>query len=105
MAWTNYKEITLEDMINFIEENHPEDAEWFYGIAYQLKDGAPCYQKDKFTKQLKRDDKGNPIPRYNHLNAKKAFCEKYMPDLLPKKQPPKPKATDLLERFNKAKKD
>lgn len=60
---TNYKLITFDDMVKYIEQNAPTDKAWFKENAFSV---------DRF---------GNK--KYNHLKAKKAFCEKYMPDLVP----------------------
>lgn len=69
-----YKTITTEFMANYIANNHPEDKKWFKEIAF--------------------DDNG----KYQHLIAKKAFCEKYMPDLIPTKKDKK-KASDIFEEW------
>lgn len=57
-----YNEMTLDFMKEYIEKNAPADKEWFKSVAI--------------------DSKG----KYQHLVAKRAFCEKYMPDKLPKRQ-------------------
>lgn len=67
----NYKQITLEDMMKYIETNAPKDKEWFKSIA------------------LSEEGK------YLHLTAKKAFCEKYMPEIIPQKKETT-KKSDLL---------
>ena len=55
----NYKQITFEDMITYIETNAPQDKEWFKSIAL------------------------NEEGKYMHLQTKKAFCLKYMPEIVP----------------------
>ena len=77
MALNNYKKITFEDMVNYIEKEAPNDKKWFKGVAMSL------------------DKKGNL--KYNHLKAKKAFCEKYMPELIPTKKEPKTNKSDILK--------
>lgn len=52
-------------MMNYIEENHPEDKEWFKGEALVFN-----------------EEKGKN--EYMHLRAVRAFCERYMQNLLPK---------------------
>lgn len=64
---TNYKKITLSEMMKYIEENAPEDKKWFKGVAYQNK-------------------KGEKLDSYNHLNAVREFCKKYAEHLLPEKR-------------------
>lgn len=72
----NFKKIKLEDMVSHIEENGGKnDKAWFKSIAF--------------------DEKG----KYQHLIAKKAFCEKYMPELLPVAKEKKPKASELLAKW------
>lgn len=57
----NYKKATFQFMVDYIENGHWEDKEWFKSVAL--------------------DKEGN----YHHLKAKKAFFEKYFPEYLPKK--------------------
>lgn len=59
----SFKAITFDDMFDFIEKNHPEDKAWFKTVAYQNKNG-------------------ETVKKYNHLNAKRKFCEKYAPELI-----------------------
>ncbi len=66
MSLENYKDITLEDMMAYIEENEPEYKEAFKEAA--LTEYKPTASK-----------------RYNYHKAKKAFCEHFMPELLPTK--------------------
>jgi hypothetical protein len=59
----DYKKITFEDMISYIEsiknaDEREEAKAWFKSIA--VVDG-----------------------KYKHLTAKKAFCRKYVPDIVP----------------------
>lgn len=75
----SYKTITFEEMADFIEKNHPEDKEWFKEVAFQ-------------------DKNGKKLEKYNHLNAKLKFCEKYAPELIPQAAP-KNKVTKRLENW------
>ena len=69
-----YKKITFDDMISFIEEN------------FEGKELAKA--KQEFTEwametsKAKDEDKKD---KYNHLAVKKLFCEKYAPEIVPKK--------------------
>ena len=47
---TDYKKITLDEMLDFIEANYPNDKAWFKAVAFQ-------------------DQDGNAVEKYNHLNA------------------------------------
>lgn len=76
----NFKKITLDEMCDFIEKNYPDDKAWFKKVAYE-------------------DKEGKPVEKYNHLNAVRQFCEKYAPELLPKKKEPKEPATKRLEKW------
>lgn len=81
-AKEGFKKITLEEMKDFISAHYPEDKAWFKSIAF-----------DTITKE-----DGTEGTKYNHLKAKKAFCEKYNPDLIPvAAAPKKPTAKELLE--------
>lgn len=71
----DYKKITFEDMKKYIEENAAKDKEWFKGVAIG-KDG-----------------------KYQHLIAKKAFCERYMPDIIPVRKPDKETKADILANW------
>ena len=77
MALNNYKKITFNDMVEYIENNASKDKAWFKGEAMAL------------------DKKGNL--KYNHLKAKKAFCERYMPELIPTKKETKTNKSDILK--------
>lgn len=54
-----YKKITLDKMMDFIAEKHPEDKKWFKSIAL------------------------NEAGKYQHLHAVREFCKRYMPDIIP----------------------
>lgn len=69
-----YNEMKLEYMMKYIEDNAPNDKEWFKSVAI--------------------DSQG----KYQHLIAKRAFCEKFMPDKLPTKKE-KVNKSDLLKNW------
>lgn len=69
-----FKKITFEDMKEYIEKNAASDKEWFKSVA--IKGG-----------------------KYQHLAAKKAFCEKYMPEIIPVKKAPKETKADILANW------
>lgn len=68
----DYKKITLDDMKNYIEKHAPKDKAWFKSIAL------------------------NEEGKYQHLKAKRAFAEKYMPEIIPVAKTKKP-AADFLK--------
>lgn len=79
MAW-NYKRITLEGMLEYMDANvsdkdKPEIKKWFKNVAF--------------------DEAG----KYQHLVAKQAFVEKFMPEILPKKKPPKQNKSERLKTW------
>lgn len=75
MAFENYRKISLEDMISYIETDAPTDKAWFKSVAL--------------------DENG----KYQHLIAVRAFCGKYMPQLLPVKKPAVPNKSDILKNW------
>ena len=77
---TDYKKITLDEMLDFIEANYPNDTAWFKAVAFQDKDG-------------------NAVEKYNHLNAVRKFCEKYAPELLPVAKEKKVAPTERLKNW------
>lgn len=76
----SFKKITFDEMADFIENNHPEDKAWFKEVAYQNKDG-------------------EKVDKYNHLNAKLRFCEKYAPNLIPVAKPKEAPKAKRLENW------
>ena len=78
-----FKTLKIEDMIQYLKENAPDEIAWFLTEAYH----------ERTTK------KGKKITVYNHLKAKRAFCEKFMPDIVPPKREPKERATKILEEW------
>lgn len=81
----DYKKITFDEMVDFIQTEHPGDKAWFKKVAYSKKDGTPCVDK-----------KG--APKYNHLNAKRKFYERYFKDALPEPKPAK-EAVNVNEKL------
>lgn len=76
----SFKKITLEMMCDFIEKNDPDSKTWFKSVCYQNKNG-------------------EPVKKYNHLNATRKFCEKYAPELIPVAKEKKEPATKRLENW------
>ena len=72
--FTTYKKIKLEDMMDYIEANAPQDKAWFKSICF--------------------DENGRYV---SHLKIIKIFCEKYMPNLLVHSK--KVKAKDRLANW------
>lgn len=120
----DFKHIDTKFMREYIETNAPQDKAWFKSVSMDMRkkkkaidkvdaDGNPIYKqaKDKHgnfkfnpdgsPKMIKakeyieiEDSKAEPV--YNLLKAKIAFCEKYMPDVLPNPED-KTKASDFLK--------
>ena len=61
-----YKEITKEDMVNYILEYAPKDKKWF---------------KQVVEDNIKADKNGKE--RINFISIKKVFCERYNPSIIP----------------------
>ena len=79
MAFETMKDLTLEAMMQFIDEKAPDFKEDFKKVALV-------------------ENKNGDI-RYNSAKARHAFCDKFMPELLPKKKSPKKTKTDLLKEW------
>lgn len=73
----DYKTITLKDMAEYIEKNHPNDKGWFKENALRL------------------NKNGKVV--YSHLVARKAFFERYFPQLIPKGKEKEPNKSDILK--------
>ena len=121
----DFKHIDIDFMADYIEKNAPQDKAWFKSVSYvmrkkkkaidKMENGKPVYKqaKDK-NGNLKFNPDGSPKmikakeyieiedseakPVFNLLKAKIAFCERYMPDLLPTPEEKK-KATDRIANW------
>lgn len=74
MAW-DFKKITLDDMMDYITTNAPKDKAWFKSVAI--------------------DASG----KYQHLIAVRAFCAKYMPEIIPVAKEKVPNKSDKLANW------
>lgn len=83
-----YNSLKLEQMKEYIEKNAPQDKAWFKKIAISERK-----IKDKDGNVIKT------IKAYNHLTARRKFCERYMPDLLPVAKPKKENKSQFLENW------
>ena len=75
----SFKKLSFTEMADFIETEYPEDKAWFKRVCFENKDG-------------------EKVAKYNHLNAKLRFCEKYAPELIPQAKP-KMSVTKRLENW------
>lgn len=121
-----YKKLDLPVMYDYIEANAADYMEEFAAAAFVNKyptvatpiynpDGSPKMKKYKpvvngvkqshyVEKQVVEmvADKTQPAKKvYNAISAKKAFCAKFCPELLPVKKAPEEKASDKLRKFLK----
>lgn len=76
----SFKKISLDEMLDYIENYFPEDKAWFKKVAFEDKDG-------------------NPVEKYNHLHAVRVFCERYNKDLIPVKKEAKPSPVLRLKNW------
>lgn len=60
---TKKKSITLEDMKMYVEQNNPDDKQWFYDL---------CMKEKTFEKNGKKEKRLS-----THLEIKKAFYDRY----------------------------
>lgn len=111
-----YKTLTLEQMKKYIEENAPQDKAWFKSVAFETRkkkqavkqfdaDGKPVMKESKKKKGTQYQatkmvvvENGSEKPVLNLLKAKKAFCKRYMPNILPKAKK-KSIAEEILENW------
>lgn len=111
----NYKKLTLEQMKEYIEKNAPQDKRWFKEVAFEERtekkavklydnDGKPVMKQGKNGKMyhaLKMEDVkgGKKKMVFNLLKAKKAFCMRYMPEIMPKREEKKSDADYIFENW------
>ena len=79
----SYKKITLDTMMDYIEENFPKDKAWFKSVALVER----------------TNKKGETVVRYSHLDAVREFCKKYAPELIPESKAKKQTAKDKLKNW------
>jgi hypothetical protein len=70
----NYKKITLDDMIEYIETTAPQDKDWFKSVALVNN-------------------------KYSHLKAVKEFAKKYFPSIVPVASVKKPNKSEKLKNW------
>ena len=75
-----FKKITLDDMVSFLKAHGTRE------------------EKDQFKVECMKDKDGNTIGKYNHLVAVRWFCDKFIPDAVPRRKDPK--ASDLLKQLD-----
>lgn len=85
----NYKTLSFKEMVEYIEKNAPQDKKWFKSIAYDVV-------KDK-DGNIVLDKNGKDKLKYSHLRAKREFCKKYMPEIIPVAKEKKPNVSDILK--------
>lgn len=79
MAFDTFRDFDLNDMIEYINKNDPSF-------------------KEEFKKLAKVENKKGDL-RYNDAKARRAFCEKFFPNLIPAKKPKKKTKTDILNEW------
>ena len=84
----NYKKITLEDMKNYIEENAPQDKDWFKTVAIT-----------ETEVKNKKTGKTSYKQTYNHFKAREEFCKRYMPEIIPVAKEKEPTKADILANW------
>lgn len=88
----DYKKITLEDMKNYIEQNAPQDKEWFKSVAIRPK---KVKAKNKKTKEVIEKE----VITYDHFKAREEFCKRYMPEIIPVAKKKEPNKSDILANW------
>lgn len=108
----DFKKLTLEQMKEYIEKNAPQDKKWFKEVAFEERtqkqaikqfdaDGNPIMKAGKDGKmhqavKMEEVKGGEKKLVFNLLKAKYAFCNKYMPEIIPVAKEKKSKASDML---------
>ena len=108
----DFKKLTLGQMAKYIEDNAPQDKKWFKEQAFEMRckkvavlqfdaNGNPVMKTHKNGKvkqavKMVNVEGGEKKPVLNLLKAKRAFCERYMPELIPTAKDTT-KASDLLK--------
>lgn len=78
----NYDKMSVKDMKEYIENNCPNEKEWFKKVA--------------FTEKLNK--KGEMEQVYiGHFKLRKIFCTKFMPEIIPVAKVKKEKMSDLIK--------
>ena len=98
----NYKHLSIDDIIEYCQENN--EVEWLKEIAKSEVD-TKVYPKKKVTRvnedgeeyKTRIADKSKPYTiekkPITFIQIKMAFCEKFMPDILPEKKEKEPTVT------------
>jgi hypothetical protein len=110
-----FKTLTLEQMVDYIEKNAPQDKRWFKEVAFEMrgkkeavpqfdKDGNPIMKADKNGKakqvvKMVEVEGSEKKPVFNLLKAKYAFCERYMKEIIPVAKNKKSLANDILANW------
>lgn len=79
-----------------MEINTMKDLSLEYMMEY-IENEAPDFKADFKAAALLENEKGEV--KYNSAKAKRAFCAKFMPELLPKKKEPKKTKTQILQEW------
>lgn len=111
----DFKKLTLEQMVDYIEKNAPQDKAWFKSEAFETRtqkkavkqfdaDGKPIMKigKDGKPRQAVKMEEikgGKKEQVFNLLAAKYAFAKRYMPEIIPTAKEKKPKASDILANW------
>lgn len=74
----DYKKITLSDMKNYIEQNAPQDKDWFKSVAIKKVNGKEVY---------------------SHFIAREEFCKRYMPEIIPVAKKKEPTKAEILANW------
>ena len=85
----DYKTLSFKEMAEYIEKNKPQDKAWFKSVAFDVV-------KDR-EGNIVLDKDGKDKLKYSHLRAKREFCERYMPEIIPTAKEKKQNVSDILK--------
>ncbi len=95
----DFKTLTLDQMVDYILKNAPDEKAWFKSVAFEMRckkkavpqfdaNGNPIMKvckdgKEKQAVKMVEVEGSEQAPVFNLLKAKYAFCEKFMPEIIP----------------------
>ena len=88
-----FKTLTLEQMVDYIEKNAPQDKRWFKEVAFEMRG------KAKQVVKMVEVEGSEKKPVFTLLKAKYAFCERYMKEIIPVAKNKKSLANDILANW------
>lgn len=93
-------DLNTESMLDFVENNYPEDLAWIVEVFDSNKET----KEYKFNSKSGSFKKGDTFEGFDTPAIRKAFAKKYFPFLLEKKKATKKSAPTINDRLDKIRK-